>query len=199
MSTSIVRKQSRLYIAFALFVTSILAAFAISIAANRSESYWIITRPLPAGVQISSGDITKGSALIAFPHTYLLADSNPLGAITTRNISRGEILTSTALTKDPQFLDTEEVSISVRSSDIPGNTDVGDLVTLYQVQDSRDASEIVLPRRILVGAFISAINRKGSNFGSEVSITLAISQGETPKLLSATSNGRIVIVAAHGG
>lgn len=199
MSTTTVRKQNRLYIAFALFIASILAAFAISFAANKSQSYWVITRPLPAGVQISSSDIAKGSALITFPHSYLLANSNPLGAITTRNIDKGEILTSSAIAKDPQFLDTEEVSISIRSSDIPSNTDVGDLVTIYQVLDSREVAEVEPPKKILVGAFISALERKGSNFGSEVSITLAVSQREIPKLLTATSSGRIVIVAAHGG
>jgi hypothetical protein len=128
----------------------------------------------------------------------LRADTDPVGLITTRNIHEGEILTSTALTKENDYFDVEEVSISIRASDIPGNTDVGDLVTIYQVGDSRNGETIEAPIRILSGVFVSALERKGSNFGSELSITLAISHEYVPRVLSATDRGRIVIVGSHG-
>lgn len=193
------RNQNRLYIAFALFITSILAAFAISLAANKSQSYWVLNRPLPAGVQLSASDLTQARALISYsPHAYLLSDTNPIGSITRRNLYKGEILNAEALTRDLKFRSTEEVSLSIRASDIPAQADVGDYVTLYQLHDSRNGEIAQPPQRILTSAFISSIEGESGNFGGELSITVALSSEKVPQLLAATSSGRIVIVASHG-
>ena len=198
MSTSS-RNQNRLYIAFALFITSILAAFAISLAANKSQSYWVLNRPLPAGVQISASDISQAQALISYaPNTYLLSDTNPIGSITRRNLYQGEILNSESLTRNLELRRTEEVSLSIRASDIPAQASVGDYVTLYQLHDFQNGEIWQPPQRVLTGAFISSLKGDGGNFGGELSITLALSSEKVPQLLAATSSGRIVIVASHG-
>jgi len=192
------RHQSRLYIAFALFITSIFAAFAISLAANKSQSYWVLNRAIPAGAQIHMSDLSRVDALLSYsPHSYLLSESNPVGSITKRNLFKGEILNAESLTRDDEFLRTEEVSFSIRSSDIPARSQVGDFVSVYQLHDSSNGGNIEPPLQILTGAFISSIERKGGNFGGEISITLALSRERIPQLLAATSRGRIVLVASY--
>lgn len=193
------KSHTRLLIAGSLFFTSILASLLIAYLSSMGGKYWVLVRPLPRGVQITSTDVSLIKATLGRgAEGYLAARFNPMGSITLRNLSSGELLNKSDLTSDSSRMNGASISIAVKSSDIPMNVRIGDVVTLYQVFDSRSGEEVPPPRHLIGGAFIEEISQKGANFGGETSLTLSVQQDDLPLVLAATSSGRIVVVADRG-
>jgi hypothetical protein len=189
----------RFIIAISLFLTSILISISVAVFAHRKVQYWVVARPIPQGVEIKEGDLRKaGAAFDIGINSYIRASQNPSGAITLRNLNEGEILQSSTLVSNREALTRDFVPLLIRASDFPGGAGVGDLILLYQVQDLRDGQTGAEPNLISENAFITSMDEKGSNFGSDLSITVAIPDNELKALLAATSSGRIVAVKSHG-
>jgi hypothetical protein len=84
------------------------------------------------------------------------------------------------------------------SSDIPMASMVGDSVSIFQLLDAQNGEEAMAPKRILSGVFISDLDRKGSNFGNTITLTISLDQAQVPILLAASSKGRLVVVGKDG-
>jgi hypothetical protein len=56
----------------------------------------------------------------------------------------------------------------------------------------------LIPELVISSAHVVAITRSGSNFGSEIGLTVAVRSDEVLLLLGATSQGRVVLVSSHG-
>lgn len=193
------KSNSRLIIAGALFLTSIIASFAISYIANSGSHYWVLKEPLSRGVQIASSDLALVKMTLGKnARGYISDSSNPVGSITRRSLLSGELLNTNDITNNSEELLTESLSISIRATDIPQSTLPGDIVTLYQVFDARNGEEVMPPQRVISGVFIKEVARKSANFGSDLSLTISVQRDDVPLVLSATSSGRIVVVASHG-
>lgn len=198
-STHQKQSNTRLLIAGALFLTSILASLIIAYISSTADSYWVLKKPLSQGVLVESSDITiekitLGRGAIG----YLSSPQNPVGLVTRRNLSAGEILNAGDLSANREDLNRESLSIGIRVTDIPVETSAGDLVTLYQIYDARNGEVVPEPRRIISGVFIKEISRKSANFGTDLSLTVSIRGDDVPLVLAATSSGRIVVVASRG-
>jgi hypothetical protein len=193
------KSQSRLIIATALFALSILASFLISYTSNLGDQYWVLLHPVARGVQISNGDVALVKAKLD-PNMkgYLRDFDNPIGSVTTRNVTAGRFLSLEDISENVALLQSENVSISLRASDIPGSVRVGDLISLFQVHDARNGEPTIEPMRVLSGAYVFEISRKSANFASDLSVTLTLNRDDVPLLLSATSSGRLVVVSSHG-
>lgn len=193
------KSHSRLLIAGALFLTSVIASLLIAYISTTGGKYWILIHPLPQGVQITASDITLTKASLGQGvDGYLSSSVNPIGSITRRNLAARSLLNTSDLTNDLNELDSESISIAVKSSDIPSTTSVGDLISLYQVFDSRNGEQVLLPQRVIDGVFIRELSQKGANFGGDISLTISLRREDIPDVLAATSNGRLVVVASHG-
>lgn len=193
------KSNNRLAIAGALFLTSIVASFAISYIANSGSHYWVLKQPLSRGVQITASDIALvKTSLGKAARGYISQSSNPVGSITRRSLLAGELLNLNDITSNSEELSMESLSLSIRAVDIPQSTLPGDLVSLYQVFDARNGEAVMPPQRVISGVFIKEVARKSANFGSDLSLTINIQRDEVPLVLAATSSGRIVVVAAHG-
>jgi hypothetical protein len=193
------KPNNRLAIAGALFLTSIVASFAISYIANSGSHYWVLKQPLSRGVQITASDIALvKTSLGKAARGYISQSSNPVGSITRRSLLAGELLNLNDITSNSEELTMESLSLSIRAVDIPQSTLPGDLVSLYQVFDARNGEAVMPPQRVISGVFIKEVARKSANFGSDLSLTINIQRDEVPLVLAATSSGRIVVVAAHG-
>lgn len=193
------KSHSRLLIAGALFLTSVIASLLIAYISTTGGKYWILIHPLPQGVQITASDITLTKASLGQGvDGYLSSSVNPIGSITRRNLAARSLLNTSDLTNDLNELDSESISIEVKSSDIPSTTSVGDLISLYQVFDSRNGEQVLPPQRVIDGVFIRELSQNGANFGGDISLTISLRREDIPDVLAATSNGRLVVVASHG-
>lgn len=200
MNSNIEKKsQSRLLIAGALFLTSILASLLIAYISSMGGKYWVLTRPLPRGVEITSSDIALAKVMLGRGvQGYLSSTLNPVGSTTIRNLQSGALLNYSDLSNDASEQDSESIAISTRSVDLPSTVSVGDLVSLYQVFDSRNGEATLAPQLVLSGLFVKEISQKGANFGGDFALTLSLNREDVPTALAATSSGRLVVVASRG-
>ena len=191
--------HSRLILAATLCGASLLASFAMSKAANQREKYWVVLHPIAAGTQLEASDLGLQSvALGSSEGNYLPADSNPVGSITRRQLSSGELLGGNSITDQSSAMVSQQVSFSVRSVDIPAGLSIGEIISIYQLHDAQNGQAAVSAHHILGGVFVTALDRKGSNFGGEAALTVSINRELIPELLDATTSGRLVVVRAHG-
>ena len=200
MATLNHKKQSnRLVIAGALFFTSIFASAAIAYLSQTGQSYWALSQTLPEGARIEANDLVRVSAKIDHRiNGYLLSTENLNGIYTNRRIRAGEILRSDSITRENNLGDKKSLSLLIRAADIPGSANPGDLVSIYQVNESRNGEVATPPALVIRGVFLEEISRKSANFGGDVSITISLNSDDVLQVLSATASGRIVVVPTYG-
>jgi hypothetical protein len=192
------KSNNRFQIAIALFILAIITPFLISLASSKSEQYWVIARPIPSGSEITIDDLKSIAMRVdSNEHDLLLSSTNLIGLVTTRSFLANELVDVRYL-RDARESMLEEVSVAVASSDIPMKTKVGDYVSIFLLQDAKNGESASPPIRILSGVFISDLDRKGSNFGNTISLTLSLNQESVPALLAASSKGRLVLVGKNG-
>ena len=190
--------QKRLLIALTLFFASIFASLFITLAGNKNDDYWVLAHPLPSGAIIERSDLAVGSALLAFENrNYLRTSSNALGMVTSRSLRSGELLSRYDVREKNFQNTTAQVAISMQSSEIPTSISEGSEVSIYQIFESRNGEPLQSPKRILVKAFVSAIDREGFKFGGEAVITLTVASNQIETLLAAKSSGRLVMVTSY--
>ena len=191
--------RARFILALTLCGGALLASFLMSRAAASRENYWVVLHPISAGTAIEARDLGYQSVVLGTSAgTYLSATTNPIGSITRRRLAAGELLEGSALTEDSVFLTHQQISLSVRSVDIPSSIQIGELISLYQVHDRRSGESEIAPDYILGEVYVAALDRKGSNFGGEVALTISVDRSDVPAVLAATTSGRIVAVRSHG-
>jgi len=191
--------RARFILALTLCAGALLASFLMSRAAASRENYWVVLHPISAGTAIEARDLGFQSVVLGTSAgAYLPATTNPIGSITRRRLAAGELLEGSALTEDSVFLTHQQISLSVRSVDIPSSIQIGELISLYQVHDRRSGESEITPDYVLGEVFVAAIDRKGSNFGGEVALTISVDRSDVPAVLAATTSGRIVAVRSHG-
>ena len=191
--------HTRLILATTLCGATLLASFAMSVAANQKEKYWVVLHPIAAGTQIEAADLGLESVVLGSSEgNYLPAALNPIGSITRRALSSGELLGGNSITDDSSAMVNRQISISVRSVDIPAGLTVGEMISIYQLHDAKNGQAALAPEFVQGGVFVSALDRKGNNFGGEAALTVSINRESISELLNATTSGRRVIVRAHG-
>lgn len=190
---------NRLILSIALFIAALLAAFVMSLAANQKEKFWIAIRTVPAGAQIAAEDVSLIPVTLSSSQSmYVSGNSNPVGSIARRTQSAGELIAYSSITNSADAISQQEVSVSMRSVDLPIGVTPGEVISLFQLHDAKNG-EVAQPAQHVVGsAYVMGVNTKGSNFGGEVALTLSINRNNLSELLNATTSGRLIAVRAHG-
>jgi hypothetical protein len=191
--------QTRLVIAIALFAAAVISAMALTALGNQSDTYWIARNSLIPGAQIAESDLTEIEVSLgeASGH-YLSKEVIVAGAYIVRTIEKGELIAIGSVSDIPSTLKSGQVPISIRSSDLPEDIELGEAINIYWVPEAMGLEKPQTPELVIFGAFLNAINRKAGNFGSDISLTVSVDNNEIFDLLKATASGRLVIVRSNG-
>ena len=195
------RKSSRgrLVLAIVLIAASLVSAFIFSSLANQKTSMIVSTDFLLPGHQIIESDLTRIQVSLGeVADNYVSDASQIVGTFTRLRIEAHELISKSSISSQSDAISLSSVPLSIRSADAPDGLIPGATVDIYWVQDDTNADMQLIPELVVVGAQVLAITKSGSNFGSEVGLTVAVSSEDVLLLLGATSQGRVVLVSSHG-
>jgi hypothetical protein len=199
MSTKKSKIQTRVLIAASLLVASILSSVLISVLSNEKQSFWIANRELTPGQQIAASDISKVQVNIsAISNNYVPTGINPIGSIVINRIQRTSLIATQSISSQNEAINSAEVSLTIRAIDLPATVLAGDRISIYLLEDAESGAFPSEPELILSDIYLGSIERKNSNFGSEVAITIAIGREEISDVLRATTYGRLAVVKLNG-
>lgn len=189
---------ARMPLAITLIVAAFASAFFISTYSNKGFDYWVIAQPLTPGHVIDSIDLTTDHLNLGQSADYYLRESDQIiGLVVTRGMQIGEVISTADVSSFATSMATSAVPLTVRSGDFASGINIGDSIDLYWVLDSRNGEEILDPILILGGITLIGIDDSKNSLGADVSITVAIEETQVLRMLSATTQGRLVVVRSH--
>ena len=189
---------ARMPLAITLIVAAFASAFFISTYSNRGYDYWVIAQSVTPGHVISPADLTNDHLNLGDSTDYYLRESDQIvGLVATRQLQPGELISTADVNSSADSMATSAVPLNLRSSDLASGISVGDSVDLYWVLDSRNGEEVVDPILILGGIALVGLDNSKNSLGGDVSITVAIEETQVLRMLSATTQGRLVVVRTH--
>jgi hypothetical protein len=190
--------SARLPLAITLIIASFASVIFISSVTNKGADYWVIRGLVISGHVITSSDLetvhmnlSKSSAL------YIDKSFNPIGLIALRTLQDGEVISTTDLGSAVQGQSTSAVPLSVRSVDIAQGLMPGEGVDIYWVLDSNNGEATVEPVLVLAGVALLSLENTGNSFSGDVGLSIAVEQTQVLRVLSATSIGRLVVIASR--
>lgn len=191
--------QTRLVVAIALFAAAVISAMALTALGNQSDTYWIARNSLIPGTQISESDLSEVEVSLGEAGgRYLSKDVTVTGAYILHSIQKGELISIDSVSDFPSALKSGQVPISIRSSDLPEDLGLGEVINIYWVPEALGMEKPRSPELVISGALLNSINRKAGNFGNDISLTVSVENSEIFQLLQATASGRLVIVRSNG-
>lgn len=185
-----------------LAITLIIAAFAsavfISTYSNKGYDYWVIAQPVTPGHLIAPSDLVTDHLNMGDSSDYYLRQTDQIiGLVATRQMQVGEVIATSDVSSSTESMVTSAVPLNLRSGDLASGINLGDLVDLYWVLDSRNGEAVIDPILILGGVTIIGLDSSKNSLGGDVSITVAIEETQVLRMLSATTQGRLVVVRTH--
>jgi hypothetical protein len=189
---------ARMPLAITLIVAAFVSAFFISTYSNKGSDYWVLVNAVTPGHVINESDlITSHMNLAASSGNYLSTSDQVIGLVATRTMFAGEVVSITDLAASADVMATSAVPLSLRSSDLASGIMEGDPVDIYWVFDSRNGEAVIDPILIMGGVTIITLDDSKNSLGGDVSITVAIEETQVLRVLSATTQGRLVVVRTH--
>jgi len=189
---------ARMPLAITLIVAAFASAFFISTYSNRGYDYWVIAQPLTPGHVIAISDLTTDHLNLGQSTEYYLRETDQaVGLVATRQMQVGEVISMAAVSSSTASMATSAVPLTLRSGDFASGINLGDLVDLYWVLDSRNGEEVIDPILILGGVTLIGLDNSKNSLGGDVAITVAIEETQVLRMLSATTQGRLVVVRSH--
>jgi hypothetical protein len=190
--------SARMPLAITLIVAAFASAFFISTYSNKGHDYWVIAQPITPGHVIDLTDISTDHLNLGESSDYYLRQSDQvIGLVAKRQMRVGEVISIADVNNSAESMSTSAVPLNLRSGDLASGINVGDSVDLYWVLDSRNGEEVVDPILILGGVILIGLDNSKNSLGGDVSITVAIEETQVLRMLSATTQGRLVVVRSH--
>jgi hypothetical protein len=128
---------------------------------------------------------------------YMSTSDVAIGLVATRRMLVGEVISVSDLSATVDSLATSAVPISLRSVDLASGIIAGDSVDIYWVLDSRNGEPVIEPILILGGVTLISLDDSRNSLGGDVAITVAIEETQVLRVLSATTQGRLVVVRSY--
>jgi hypothetical protein len=191
--------RSRLILAIVMIAASLISAFLFSSLANQKTDMIVSTTFLLPGHQIQQSDLTTVQVSLGeVSKSYVNQAVQIIGTFTKIRIEAHELISKSSLAKQSDTSAISSVPLNVRAADVPDGVFPGSTIDIYWVQDQINQDIQLSPELVIPSAQVLDISKSGSNFGNEIALTVAINSDDVLSLLSATSQGRVVLVSAHG-
>jgi len=191
--------RSRLILAIVLIAASLISAFIFSSLATEKTTMIVSTTFLLPGHQITKNDLGTAQVTLGnLSEKYINQEDLLIGSFAKVRIEAQELIARTSVSSQLSGNILSSVPLSIRSADAPVNMNPGSTIDIYWVQSDVVGENQLAPELVIAGANVLSIAKSGSNFGSELGLTVAVRSEEVLSLLSATSQGRIVLVSSHG-
>jgi Flp pilus assembly protein CpaB len=191
--------RSRLILAIALIAASLVSAIIFSSLANQKKTMIVSTTFLLPGHQITENDLTRVQVTLGdLSDGYMSQESELIGRFTKVGVEAHELIARSSIASASDSIVLSSVPLSIRSADAPQGIGPGSTIDIYWVQAETNGDIQLIPELVIAGAHVLAISKSGSNFGSEIGLTVAVDSDEVLLLLGATSQGRVVLVSSHG-
>ena len=153
---------------------------------------------MQSGHQITTGDLELSEFdLRSSSINYLSKELDPVGQVLVQNVFSGEILSSDKVSSAAVKVASSAVPLSIRSVDLAAGIKIGDLVDIYWVIDTQNGELSQDPILILGDVLVMSADGKSANFGTDAAITVSVGQTQVLRLLSATTEGRLVVIRAN--
>jgi hypothetical protein len=190
--------SARMPLAITLIIAAFASAFFISTYSNKGDTYWVLTSPITTGHVIAPSDIRSVQMnLSSSAQNYLRTSDQAIGLVAKRTMNADEVLSVSDVTNTTESLATSAVPISLRSLDLASGVGLGDPVDIYWVVDSRNGEPVVDPILILGAVTVIGLDDSKNALGGDVSISVAVEETQVLRLLSATTQGRLVVVRSY--
>lgn len=185
-------------LAITLIIAAFASAFFISTYSNKGADYWVVTNSFAPGHLITESDLVATHMNLGnSSENYLSTSDQLIGLVATRTMDVGEVISTSDVTTSSQAMSTSAVPLSLRSADLASGVIVGDSVDIYWVLDSRNGEGVMDPILILGGVSLIGLDDSKNALGGDIGITVAIEETQVLRLLSATTQGRLVVVRAY--
>jgi hypothetical protein len=200
MNTQKKAAQTRFIVAVSLFAAAIISALSLTALGNRTDSYWVAASNLAPGSEISQEDISLVKvALGEISSDYISSETSLVGSYLIRAQGAGELIALNEVSDLAPTDRAQQVPIAVNSADLPTDLSIGEAINIYWVPDSAMGGvQIGTPEIVVRQAYIRSLDRKSSNFSSEVALTISLLDTQIINLLNSTVSGRLVVVRAAG-
>ncbi|MEI8065890.1 MAG: SAF domain-containing protein [Actinomycetes bacterium] len=191
---NVILGSPRTRLAAVLIALSLLAAIAISSAANRATWVWSAARDLSAGHTIAATDLKAVKVnLYDSGGKYLSSGSPVLGWHLTRSIQMGELIPGVALSRQGATVTTQSLPLRVSRPDMPIDLAPGQRVDLYALSPTT-AQATFDPLLAFANATIESVDQKSKDLGGDIGIVVAIPKSAMLQVVGAIASARVLVV-----
>jgi hypothetical protein len=196
-------RDPRIGLGLALVAGCVLVGSRVMAAADETVPVWAAVRSLPAGAEVSAGDLELRRVHVADVETrglYLTGTAPPDGATVARDVAAGELLTSAALSDGPR-VELVEVPLGVAPEALPATVRDGSVVDVWVTPEGARAGDGVA-RQVLDDVVVVDLPRAADGFAPQGARQLIVGvpaarSADLGQAIGAVSTGHVVVTVTR--
>jgi hypothetical protein len=191
-------RDARLLAGVLLVLASVVLGARLLAAADDTVPVWSVTADLSEGSTLRAEDVRQTQVRLGeAAGLYVgVAGGSPVGWVTTRALSAGELLPVDAVTQPASAPALRSVTVPVERFHAPGDLARGERVDVYVTPEDG------LTRLVLTGALVADVVEQGGRLGpsgASVGVVLGVPPGQVATLVQAVQDGAVDLVRVPAG
>ncbi len=177
-----------------LIALSLLAAVAISSAANRANWVWAASHDISPGHLMASADLKKVKVnLFESGGKYFSTGEAVVGWYSARTIHDGELIPVSALSRKSSLVIMQSLPLRVGRSDMPIDLTPGEQVDLYALSPNTSQASFD-PIVAFANATVESIDQKSKDLGGDIGVVVAIPKSSMIQVVTDIANAKVLLV-----